>query len=58
MACGGDYLITLKVNGTRAYAKVRDRFAANALAPVARLLPLLDAFDDGQARLVQPPMLS
>jgi predicted transposase YbfD/YdcC len=50
---GGDYLLALKGNRRKAYAEVRDWFAANAFALGTLLHPCFDALDDGHGRLVR-----
>src|SRR3954470_10162757 len=50
---GGDYLLTLKGNQTKAHAEVRRWFEANAFSPGGSLRPCFDAFEDGHGRLVR-----
>src|SRR3954470_14285859 len=50
---GGDYLLALKGNQTKAHAEVRCWFEANAFALGGSLRPCFDAFEDGHGRLVR-----
>src|SRR3954451_16180741 len=50
---GGDYLLTLKGNQTKAHAEVRRWFEANAFSPGGSPRPCFDAFEDGHGRLVR-----
>jgi predicted transposase YbfD/YdcC len=52
-ARGGDYLLALKANRKKAYAAVRDWFAAQAFDHGAPLRACFDAFDEGHGRLVR-----
>src|SRR3954452_16227188 len=50
---GGDCLLTLKGNQTKAHAEVRRWFEANAFSPGGSPRPCFDAFEDGHGRLVR-----
>ena len=50
---GGDYLLAIKGNQTKAHAAVQRWFEANAFGLDATLRPCFDAFDDGHGRLVR-----
>src|SRR4051812_4581048 len=50
---GGDYLLALKGNQTKAHAEVRRWFEANAFSLGGSLRPCCDAFEDGHGRLVR-----
>src|SRR4051812_19119878 len=47
---GGDYLLALKGNQTKAHAEVRRWFEANAFSLGGSLRPCCDAFEDGHGR--------
>src|SRR3954470_3512252 len=50
---GGDYLLALKGNQTKAHAEVRRWFEANAFSLGGSLRPCCDAFEDGHGRRVR-----
>src|SRR4051794_40673073 len=50
---GGDYLLALKGNQTKAHAEVKRWFEANAFSWGGSLRPCCDAFEDGHGRRVR-----
>src|SRR3954453_11234409 len=50
---GGDYLLALKGNQTKAHAEVKRWFEANAFSLGGSLRPCFNAFEDGHGRRVR-----